>query len=336
MKSHYVVYPEPGKVDVWEEDVSPPGRGEVLCAAESSLISIGTETYCLRGVFDTGTNWEAWVQYPFRPGYSMAARVVAVGKDVAHLREGDRVGLWGPHQQITKVGAEEVYPLPDEISFEDGTWLALACTTQVGVRRAELQLGETVGVVGLGMLGQLVVQYLLLSGARKIIAVDPVQGRLEVAKAHGATHTLALDVREARQEIEKITAGGMLDVVFDVTGHPAALAPCIQLLRKLGRVILLGDTPTPTQQRLGPGVVSDSIAILGIHATMTPAQASEFYPWTRREIIELFLDYLLQGRMKVSDLITSRHSPASAPEVYTSLLQDRSAEIGVLFDWNLL
>jgi threonine dehydrogenase-like Zn-dependent dehydrogenase len=325
MKSLYIVYPEPGKVEVREEDVSPPGRGEVLCAAEKSLISIGTETYCLRGVFDPGTNWEEWVKYPFRPGYSMAARVVAVGKDVTDLREGDRVGR-----------VEEVFPLPEGISFEDATWLALACTTQLGVRRAELQLGETVGVVGLGMLGQLVVQFLLLSGARKIIAIDLVQSRLEVAKAHGATHTLALDVQGARQEIEKITAGRMLDVVFDITGHPAVLAPCIQLVRKLGRVILLGDTPTPSQQYLGPGVVSDSIAILGIHATMTPTQASEFNPWTRREIIELFLDYLLQGRMKVSDLITSRHSPTSAPEVYAGLLQDRSAEIGVLFDWNLL
>jgi len=336
MKSLYIVFPGPGKVEVREEDVSPLGPGEVLCAAEKSLISIGTETYCLRGVFDPGTNWAEWVKFPFRPGYSMAARVVAVGEDVTGFREGDRVGVWGPHQQVTNVRAEEVRPLPEGISFEDATWSALACTTQLGVRRAELQLGETVGVVGLGMLGQLVVQYLLLSGARKIIAIDLVQSRLEVAKAHGATHTLALDVKSARREIARITDGRMLDVVFDITGHPAVLAPCIQLVRKLGRVILLGDTPNPSQQCLGPGVVSDSIAILGIHATMTPDQASEFNPWTRGEIIGLFFDYLLQGRMQVSDLLTSRRSPASAPEVYAGLLQDRSAEIGVCFDWNLL
>jgi threonine dehydrogenase-like Zn-dependent dehydrogenase len=184
------------------------------------------------------------------------------------------------------------------------------------------------------MLGQLVVQYLVLSGARKIVAIDPVQSRLDMAKAHGATHTLALDVKQARPAIEDITGGKMLDVIYDITGHPAVLAPCIPLLRKLGRLILLGDTPNPTQQCLGPGVVSDSIAILGIHGSMTPDHASEFNPWTRSECTALFFDYLLQGRMKVSDLISHRHSPVDAPQVFANLLEDRSGAMGVIFDWS--
>jgi len=336
MKSLYIVFPEREKVELREESIAPPGRGEILCAAEKSLISIGTETHCLRGMFDSGTNWEGWVQYPFRPGYSMVARVVAVGKDVAGLEEGDRVAVSATHQQFFKTKPERAYLLPDTISDEDATWVDLACTTQLGVRRAELQLGETVGVVGLGMLGQLVVQYLAVSGARKIIAIDLVQNRLEVAKAHGATHALPLDVKNAREEIVEITEGGMLDVVFDVSGHPAVLAPSIQLLRRFGRVILLGDTPTPSQQCLGPGVVSESIAILGIHGTASPAQASEFNPWSREEMIALFFDYLTQGRMCVSDLITHRYSPLDASQVYAGLLQDRSTAIGVVFDWSLL
>jgi len=153
---------------------------------------------------------------------------------------------------------------------------------------------------------------------------------------HGVTHTLALDVESARQEVEKITNGKMLDVVFDITGHPAVLAPSIQLLRRLGRVILLGDTPTPSQQCLGPGVVSNSIAVLGIHATMSPSQASEFNPWTATEMGALFFDYVSQGRMRVADLITHRHSPLDAPQVYAKLRHDRSEAIGVIFDWSLL
>src|SRR5581483_564968 len=97
MKSTYIVFPEKEKVRVEEETVAPPEPNEILCAAEKSLISIGTESYCLRGIFDPGTNWEAWVKYPFRPGYSLAARVVAVGKDVQSIREGDRVAAWVPH-----------------------------------------------------------------------------------------------------------------------------------------------------------------------------------------------------------------------------------------------
>jgi 2-desacetyl-2-hydroxyethyl bacteriochlorophyllide A dehydrogenase len=334
MKSVYVLFPEPNRVEVHEETVTPPGPGEVLCAAQKSLISTGTETYCLRGVFDPGTNWGEWVQYPFRPGYSMAARVVAVGPGVSGFKEGDRVAAWFVHQGLFKARPEQLYPVPDGVSDEDATWMSLTTTTQLGVRRAQHVLGEDVGVVGLGLLGQLVVQYLALSGARRIIAIDPVADRLEMARAHGATHSLALDINAARPAIEEITGGRMLDVVYDITGHPAVLAACLPLLRKLGRLVLLGDTPTPSQQCLGPGVVSDSIAILGIHGTMTPEHASEFNPWTRRECIALFFDYVLQGRMRVADLITHRHSPADAPEVYAALQRDRSAFMGVIFDWS--
>lgn len=336
MQATYIVFPEKGKVDVRVEAISPPGPGEVLCAAHKSLISIGTETYCLRGIFDADTNWARWVQFPFRPGYSMAAQVIAVGEGVTTLKEGDRVAGWVVHRSHFKARPESLQRIPDGVSDEEATWIALGATTQLGVRRAAHALGERVGVVGMGILGQLVVQYLALSGARQIIAIDPVQSRLAVAQAHGATHGLALDVHAARAVIDEITDGKGLDVIYDVTGHPAVLAGCIPLVRKLGRVILLGDCPTPSQQHLSAGVVSNSIAILGIHGSMTPAHASDYNPWTRDEIVALFFDYLRQGRMQVSHLVTHRYSPLEAPAVYDGLTRDRSAALGVLFDWNLL
>jgi 2-desacetyl-2-hydroxyethyl bacteriochlorophyllide A dehydrogenase len=335
VRSVHVVFPEKGKIEVRKESISPPGPGEVLCAATKSLISIGTETYCLRGIFDPGSNWAQWVQYPFRPGYSMSAQVVEVGQGVTGLKAGDRVSGGSSHQQFFKARPERLHLIPNGVSDEDATWVSISMTTQLGVRRAAHAIGESVGVVGMGMLGQLVVQYLWLSGARKIVAIDPVQSRLDLAKAHGATHTLAFNVGDARSAIEEITAGKMLDVVYDITGHPAVLAPCIQLVRKLGRVVLLGDCPTPTQQFLGPGVVSNSIAILGIHGSMSPLESTDFAPWSRGEITSLFFDYLLQGRMRVSDLVTHRPSPKNAPEVYAGLVSDRSSAIGVIFDWNL-
>lgn len=333
MQSPYIVFPERGKVEVREETIGPPGPGEVVCAATKSLISIGTETFCLRGIFDAGSNWANWVHFPFRPGYSMAGRVVEVGQGVTGWKEGDRVSTWMVHQGRFKARPENLQPIPDGVSDEDATWAALAVTTQLGVRRANHVLGETVGVVGMGMLGQLVVQYLALSGARKIIAIDPVQGRLALAQAHGATHGLAVNVGDAAAAIQEITGGKMLDVIYDVTGHAPVLAGCIPLVRRLGRVILLGDCPTPTQQHLAPGVVSNSLAILGIHGTMSPAQASDFTPWSQSEITSLFFDYLLQGRMNVADLVTHHFEPEQAPQVYGGLVKDRSAAIGMIFGW---
>lgn len=336
MKSVYIGFPKAKTVKVLEEKVTAPSSGEILCQAEKSLISIGTETFCLRGVFDPGTNWASWVNYPFRPGYSMVARVCAVGADVEGVEEGDRVLASVPHQQFFKTSSERVFPIPDGVDSEEATWGTLANTTQLGVRRGKVALGETVGVVGLGILGQLITQYLYVSGARKIIAVDTISMRLESAKRHGATHVFQGPAQDARETVQEITEGKMLDAVWDATGHPTVLAACVQLLRKRGRVILIGDCPTPSEQYLGPGVVSDSIAILGIHGSSSPPAYSEFTPWTQRQMIALFYDYLLQGRMHVADLITHHHRPTEAPKVYNRLLEDRSTSIGVIFDWDRL
>src|SRR4029453_5331014 len=105
LKSRYVVFTAPETVEVREEAVPDPGPGQVLCRAEKSLISIGTETHCLRGVFDPGTNWSEWVQYPFRPGYSMVGRVMKVGSGVSGFAEGDRLATSATHQDYFTVTA---------------------------------------------------------------------------------------------------------------------------------------------------------------------------------------------------------------------------------------
>ena len=76
-----------------------------------------------------------------------------------------------------------------------------------------------------------------------------------------------------------------------------------------------------------------AILALGMHGTMSPPQATEFSPWSHREMTALFFDYIMQGRMCVADLITHRHTPDEAPVVYTRLQHDRPSSIGVLFEW---
>lgn len=334
VQSTYICFPGANQVELREEEVGTPWEGQMLCRAERSLISIGTESYCLRGIFDANTNWARWVKYPFRPGYSMVARVVALGEGVDASWLGRLVLVSAPHQQYVLTEPSRAHLVPEGMSAEEAAWGPLAATTQLAVRRAELALGETVGVVGLGMLGQLVAQYLYVAGARKVIVIDTVQGRLDLALAHGATHAICDTAEGARPAIAELTGGRMLDAVWDVTGHPAVLAQCVQLVRRLGRVVLTGDTPTPTQQPVGPGVVSNAVAILGIHSTAVAPHYSEFTPWGGGEIVSLFFDYVLQGRMNVADLMTHRHAPAEAPDVYRRLQTDRASSIGVIFDWS--
>lgn len=344
VKSKYIVFPEARQIDVWEEDIAPPEAGEILCRAEKSLISIGTELHCLNGTFEHGTNWFDWVKYPFRPGYSMVGEVVELGQGVRGVSVGDRIASYDVHQQYYKIAdidhalsaGRGPFILPDAITSEEGTWRSLAGTTQNAVRRAKFEFGESVGVVGLGILGQLTTQYLSAAGAKHIIAIDKTASRLELARQSGATHILQMDVKEAIDRIEEITGAWMLDVVVDVTGLPTTLASSIQLVRELGRVVLLGDTPVPSQQHLGPGVVSKAIAILGIHGYTTPEQRTSFAPWTAREMSDVFFTYLQRGTMNMKHLVTHRYSPLDAPSVYQTLLENRTSALGVILDWTKL
>lgn len=336
MRSLNVVFTEPEQITLHEETLDSPAPGEVLCQAERSLISIGTEMFSLAGVADPETNWSEFLRFPFTPGYSMVGRVIALGAGVSELQVGDRITARVGHRQFFKVKAHDLVVVPDAVSSEDATWATLAYVAQLGIRRADLRLGERAGIVGLGILGQLTVQYLALFGAREIVAIDPSAFRIARAEAHGATHSLAMHVSMARDAVKLRTADAMLDMVFDITGNPKVLAPATQLLRPLGRLILLGDTTTPSLQQLGPRIVANSIAILGIHGTMFPATASPFNPWTVHEMTALFFDYLMQGRMRVADLVTERVSPREAPDVYRALRQDRSHKLGIIFDWSKL
>lgn len=335
MKSLNVIFPEKLKVDVIREDVPKLKDDEVLCKAEISLISVGTEMRCLMGVFDSGTNWSGWVKYPFKPGYCITGTVVEVGKDVKSFKPGDRIVTQQTHSQyfIDKCNSSNLMKIPDKVSFEEASWQPLGAITQIGTRRAEIKLGETVGVIGLGMLGQLVVQYLRMSGVRKIIAIDMKQKRLELAKKHGVSDCLAIDVNQAKDVISELSDHRMLDVVFDITGMPTILSSATQLVKRLGKVIILGDNTVPSKQFLGPNVVSDSISILGVHGSLCPDVGNEFNPWTWKEMSGLFFDYIIDGRMDVESITTDRYSPLEAEKVYNWLYNDRPDNVGITFDW---
>ena len=337
MKSLNIVFPEKGKIKVINEYVGPLKANEVLCSTSKSLIGIGTELFCLRGIFDSGTNWKEMVKYPFYPGTGVSAEIIKTGKNVKDFEVGDRVGLpGGAHKQYFKVDINKLHKIPDEISSKEATFASLAVTTQLGIRKANIELGESVGVIGVGVMGQLVIQYLKIQGAREIIAIDKSLERLKVAKRYGATITISEDLKKISKKVMDITSGCMLDVVFDLTGDFKVLSSSIKLLRKLGKIILLGDTPTPNKQFLGPGTVSNGITIIGVHGFIYPEEYSIFTPWTHKRMIELFYDFILQRKMSIKDLITRHVSPINIETIYNELILNRYKDIAIIIDWNQL
>ena len=323
-------------VVIQTQPVPDVNAGEILVRLQYSLISTGTECICLQRNFAPGTHWDQWVQYPYRPGYSAAGVVMKAADDVGDVSVGDRVAIPVKHGQYAVLDAERAVKVPDGVSDEAAAWFNLSCIAQNAVRRAEHRLGDDVVIIGAGLLGQLVAQYVRLIGANRVIVIDTAPVRLAMAAAHGATHTMSVVSADAVEAVASLTAGRMADVVYDITGNSAVLPTALPLARRFGKVLLLGDTGTPSDQRLTGDVIRRGINIVGAHSTNPPPSASDYTHWTHKHMTKLFFTYLERGDMHVEDLITHRYSPRRAVEAYGMLTKDRSEAMGVLFDWTSL
>lgn len=336
MQSLNVVFLGKDQVAVREEAVGALGADDVLLQTQCSLISTGTEGICLGRKFAPGTHWDNWVRYPFYPGYSSVGTIVEVGENVRDFSAGQRVASRARHHQFALVSQDFVYPIPDALSDESAAWVAFATIVQHGVRRPKIALGESVVVIGLGMLGQIAVQLARVCGAGEVIAIDTAPMRLEIAKAHGATHVLQMGAEEAVERVQEITGAHGAEVVFDVTGHAPVFAHALKLLRRFGRLVILGDTGNPGAQCLTSEVIGKDLQIFGAHDTNPPDESDDYHRWSRREMIALFFKLIEREQVRVDDLATHTYSPKDAPSAYEMLQTDRASALGVLLDFRQL
>src|SRR4051794_1490295 len=102
-----------------------------------------------------------------------------------------------------------------------------------------------------------------------------------MARSHGATTTLAMGAADARDDVLRLTEGLGLTAIYDVSGASAVLPAALRLLRRFGRLVLLGDTGTPTDQRLTSDVITKGLRIIGAHDNNPPAESSEHAYWSR-------------------------------------------------------
>ena len=333
MANRVFQYTAPKQISIKQEECPPPGAGEIRCRTVCSLVSIGTEMICYGRAVEEGSVWDAWIQYPFEPGYSSVGEVVDLGEGVDGLSPGDIVCSTSSHRAWFVDRADNVHPVPREVSQEDAAWFCLDIIVQNGIRECRPELGETAVVIGLGPLGQLAVRLLGLCGLENLVAVDPLASRCELAKSHGPGEIICAPADQAIGRVKELTGGRGADLVFDITGHPAAFHAAQHLLRKRGRLGLIGDVPRPGDQTLTHDVVSNSISIVGAHGACPPWRGSDYYRWGKREMTEFFFRMIAGGRIKLANLTTHRIKPERAPEVYADIYRNRAAYMGVIIDW---
>jgi 2-desacetyl-2-hydroxyethyl bacteriochlorophyllide A dehydrogenase len=326
-KAKRLVFTGKQEVSLDSFQLPEPTPDEVRVRIEMSLMSTGTENIVFNRLFDPGTHWDNWVKYPFYPGYAAVGTVEAVGTEVKTLRPGMRVACRCAHGSHANVAAGSCSVIPDGVSWEEAAWFALAKITFHGARAADLRLGDSVLVIGAGPIGQMIIRWARASGAKTIVAVDPVKGRLQLAAAGGATATLSLPIAEARESILAASGGKLPRVVFDSTGHAQVFSAALGLAENFGTVVVLGDTGTPTQQFLTSDVITRGLRIVGAHDGHNDEK------WNQRTISDLFFTLLADGRFSTRGLDSHRFKPEDCREAYAIANRDRASTMGILFEW---
>ncbi|HZU13301.1 MAG TPA: zinc-binding dehydrogenase [Chloroflexota bacterium] len=330
MHARTVIFPEPRQVELTEDDISGPAENEILIQGATSLISTGTELTAYSGDFPPNSAWSRYVRYPFHPGYSHVGRVTAAGMGVHDLGVGTRVTTWSPHTTLTRAAANGAIPIPDGVADEEAAFTSLGAIVLNGIRLAAIGLGDSVAIVGAGLLGQLAASLAALSGARPVLVVDPAQRRLALAERRGATTVIPLPVADAGEAVREATGGRGADIVLEITGNPAVMPDAVRLARRNGKVIVLGSPRGPSLIDLHDEVHTLGVQIIGAHISTTPEAETPHTPWTRRRNSLLFLDLIAEGKLSVADLITHRYRLADAGDAYASLYADRSQAMGVV------
>lgn len=324
-----VVAPEPGRIVLQEADVPPPGPGHVLIEAEASVVSPGTERAWFTHAPDTPG------RFPYRPGYCHVGRVVALGPDVKGITVGERVLSQAHHGSLVRARASALWRVPEGLSPEAAAFAPLAAISLQGVRKAGIELGASVAVLGAGIIGLFALQFARLAGATPVYVGEPSAFRRNLARKLGATDALPPDdlLTPARTtaKTERLDPG--FERVIDATGHPAAFNASIAIAAAGGVIVLLGSPRGRAHDVNVYEIHRKGLHIIGAHARNCPPDASHRDMWTTRANTELVLTLIQQGDLCVEPLVTERVAPAQVPALFERLKAGDERLIGCVIDW---
>jgi 2-desacetyl-2-hydroxyethyl bacteriochlorophyllide A dehydrogenase len=311
----------------------PPVKpDEVLIETEYSVISAGTEKANLIAQPNTLN------RFPQYPGYSATGRIVETGAEVRSVQAGDRVICYHTgHASHAVKPAEGLVKIEDHaISSKEAAFVVIASMSLQGLRKANLQLGESVMVMGQGLLGLFAVQLAQLSGGLPVIAADLNETRRGLALRLGADYALCPTDERFNEIVEQATQGRRVNAVIEVSGAARALNQALACTARQGRVILLGCTRISNESvDFYRDVHKPGISIIGAHNFVRPAHDS--YPgyWTRQDDYKTLLRLLAMGKLQVSPLIseTVAPEPEQVAAVYKRLIEQPHSPLGIVFDW---
>lgn len=336
-KRKAVLFTAPGVATLADADPGPLADDRVLVRNEVSAISAGTERAILMDIGDRRTHAE---KFPRRPGYGGVGIVEAVGARVESVRPGDRVlGYWGSghasHNHLAEAGLLKIDRA--DVPPEHAAFAVIAGFSLNGLRKTRLEPGESAAVVGLGILGAFAVALCRIAGGAPVIAADPDARRRALALSLGAHHAFDPAGRDYAQNVRDASRGGV-NAVIEVTGVSAALKQALAFTARFGRVALLGSTRVAENDiDFYQDVHRPGIELIGAHTNVRAAHESRPHAWTWQDDARALLDFMADGRLDMTKLLSAVYSPREAPEVYGRLAQaPADFPVGAVFDWRKL
>lgn len=328
-----VVFPAAEQVVLQDTEYPIPGAGEVVIRSERSLISTGTELTFLKGECPENSKWSTYIHYPMTSGYSMIGTVEAVGEGVSSEWIGRRVASFSNHAQHVVAPEKELREIHYDISPEEAAFFAVAEVGINGIRRTKIDLGSRVVVYGAGIIGQLLVRFLLAGGCTEIVVVDVAKTRLDFLPDSPAVIPVCPNEESVLEKVKQVSYGQLADIVFETTGNADLIPSEFEVLHQQGRLCMLSSPKKKTWFDFHDFCNAGSIQIIGAHTSAQAPVATYDNPWTCARNSEVFFKMIHNRQIDISGLISHQAPYEEAPDMYQMLLKDRSRAMGVVLRW---
>lgn len=274
-------------------------------------------------------------------GYSSAGIVVEVGAGVTGYSVGDEVACAGAgyacHAEIVTIPKNLVVEVPSEVDLREAAFVSLGAIAMQGVRRAEVQVGDSVVVIGLGLIGQLVSQILQAAGCH-VIGVDIDQKRLELAKKIGLKNAIAVDsenkyVEQILRQTENLGADKVIISAATESSEPVNNA--FKMVRRKGRVVAIGAVGMNLKREdfyhkeldflistsYGPGRYDNNYEEKGIDYPIG------YVRWTENRNMKEFLQMIAEKKIVAKSLIDNEFELEQAEQAYSVLMKENPLAI---------
>ena len=280
-------------------------------------------------------------------GYSASGVVEAVGAGVEGFHVGQRVAIAGAgyanHAEFNVVPASLVVPVPDEVPLNEAAFATMGTVSMHALRQGDMQLGEVAVVIGLGLVGQLLVQLLHAAGIT-VIGIDLDVARCELAQQSAGALIAGLPSDVAlRETMERLTDGHGADCVFLTAGGNSntPLEDALEYVRERGRIVCVGKTKMDLPYDLcfkkevefrysrsyGPGRYDPNYE-----------EKNQDYPigyvrWTEGRNLGAFINLLAQTKFSIAPLISDVFPFDQAVSIYEKLYDGSLQGMGILFEY---